>query len=64
MAIPVRNQLVQDLLNYLDTKAEKDPEADRLHSELLADQAEATYEELKADGELPQPKTKGGAYII
>ncbi len=62
MAVQVRYQLVQDLLAYLDAKGETDPDADRLHSELLADQTEADYEELKAEGKLP-PLTQG-AYII
>lgn len=65
MAIRVKNKLVQDLLNYLDQKAgEGDTEADALHSELLADQVEADYEDLKTDKELPPNRTKGGAWII
>lgn len=64
MAISVKNLRVRDLLNYLENKAKDDPEANRLHSGLLADQTEATYQELKAGGELPQSKTRGGAYII
>ncbi len=65
MAIRVKNNLVQEILNYLDRKAgEGDNEAAALHSELLADQVEATYEEMKEAGELPIQKTRGGAYII
>ncbi len=63
MAIRVRNDLVQDLLAYLDSKGDTDPEADRLYAELLVDQTETDYEELKAEGKLPPP-TQGGAYII
>jgi hypothetical protein len=65
MSIPVRNKLVQDLLNYLDRKAgQGDQEADALHAELLADQTEATYEEMKEAGELPVNRTKGGSWIV
>lgn len=66
MAIPVRNKLVTDLLIYLENQPESDTEADRLHSELLADETEATYKDLKAEGKIGEgvTKTKGGSYII
>lgn len=63
--ILVRNQTVQDLLTYLQSRPEEDLEADRLYHELLADQTEADYEELKAEGKLPSPnQTKRGAWIV
>lgn len=64
MAIRVRNQVVTDLLIYLENQPDSDAEADRLHAELLADQTEADYEDLKTEGKLPDNRTKGGAYII
>ena len=62
MAIPVQNQVVTDLLVYLENQPEEDIEANRLHAELLADQTEADYQDLKIEGEIKP--TKGGAYII
>lgn len=64
MAIPVKNKLVTEILIYLENQPETDAEADRLHSELLGDQTEADYEDLKTEGKLPDNRTKGGAYII
>lgn len=64
MAIPVRNQVVTDLLTYLQKQPETDAEAERLYHELMVDQTEADYESLKVKGKLPDNRTKGGAYII
>jgi len=64
MAIPVRNQVVTDLLIYLENQLETDTEADRLHAELMADQTKADYQDLKTEAKLPPNRTPGGAYII
>lgn len=64
MSIRVRNQIVTDLLIYLESQPDSDTEADRLHAELLADQTRSDYEDLKTEAKLPENRTKGGAYII
>lgn len=65
MGILVKNQLVTDLLIYLESQPESDVEADRLHAELMADQTEADYQDLKTEGKLEfKTGTKGGAYLI
>lgn len=60
MAIRVRNQLVDELLSYLQNQ--KDYEAQALYQQLLEDKVEQEKEEMSVEGTLPT--TKGGAYII
>lgn len=64
MAIPVRNQLVTELLVYLESQPEEDTEADRLYHELLKDQTEVDYNDLKTERNSPSNRTPGGAFII
>lgn len=64
MAIPVRNDLVNELLTYLENRAEDDLEADDLYHRLLEDKVEQEKIEMQIDGELPLPDKKTGAYII
>ena len=66
MAISVRNQVVTDLLLYLQKQPEGNAEAERLYEELLIDQTEADYESLKAEEkvDIRVTRTKGGSYII
>jgi hypothetical protein len=63
MAIAIKNQLVQDLLNYLEKQPESDSEAEDLYHQLLQEQVEDDIYEMKVDGEYPQP-TKGGSWIV
>lgn len=63
MAIAVKNQLVQDLLNYLEKQPESDSEAEDLYHQLLQEQVEDNIYEMKKEGEYPQP-TKGGSWIV
>jgi hypothetical protein len=60
MAIRVKNQLVNELLSYL--QKQEDYEAQALYQQLLEDKVEQEKEEMSIEGTLPT--TKGGAYII
>jgi hypothetical protein len=60
MAIRVKNQLVDELLIYL--QKQEYYEAQELYQQLLEDKVEQEQEEMSVERTLPT--TKGGAYII
>jgi len=64
--IPVRNELVKEILTYLERQASNgDKDAETLHTELLADQTNTTYKDLlKTERKVNPHRTPGGAYII
>jgi len=64
--IPVRNEIVHQILTYLERQASNgDKDAETLHTELLADQTNTTYKDLfKTERKVNPHRTPGGAYII
>ena len=61
MAILVKNQTVDEILEYL--LEQPDDRAIELYESLLEDKVESEITDLKADDEYPKP-TKSGAWIV
>lgn len=56
MAITISEQLFKDVRDYLVAQPETDQKAEELFDRLQEVEIERTYEELKAEKQLPTPK--------